>query len=159
ADCATFIEALAAAEGRKLSRKPAGLLREGAGKSRTGLPQINQALGDLVREAAGRAQVRQFGAQRYVIWPGERAEHHCFVRLVPGTIGLKLDGFRLQSGARLVRSDAKSFVYEIPMRGSLLQRWLSRSPALQVEVRLLSDPDAKSLLATLGVVLRPINCS
>jgi serine/threonine protein kinase len=153
-DGTSFLKALAAAD-RRTGARPARAA--GLGPA---LPtaQAREALAALALAAAGGAEARQVGPQRFVVWPGERAEHRCYARLVPGTLRLKLDGWRLEHGATLLRRGETSAVYKVTRRGSFWQRLRGRPPGVEVEVYRHAGPDAPAAVTPLVLVVRPVGC-
>ena len=124
----------------------------------TPLPILTRTLRELVRQAAGGVEVREFNNQRYLIWPGQRVEHHCFARLISGTIKLKLDGFRQQWNAKAVQRDQRCTVYQLPLPSTMIQRLLGRQPVLDVKVELLPCDNLAANLTSLLLTLTPQGC-
>jgi hypothetical protein len=118
-------------------------------------PILNRTLRDLVRQAAAGAQVCEFNNQRYLLYPGQKVEHHCFARLVASTIKLKLDGFRQQWNAKAVQRDAHCSIYQLPLPGTMMQRLLGRQPLLEVKVELLPCDSRAANLTPLLLTLTP----
>jgi PilZ domain len=122
------------------------------------LAPVRQALGKVVENAAGRRLVREFNQIRYLLQPGEGIEHHCFARLVPGLVNLYLDSFAEQWSAELVDVRAGTYVYHVPIRGSVIERFFGVWPTLAVEVHCQFPDEGPVGLAALAVHIKPRDC-
>jgi hypothetical protein len=114
--------------------------------------------------AARGEEVRAFGDMHYRLRAGQAAgagnyiEHLCCARLVPGMALLKLDSFREQWQAQEVRRGDGCFVFRVSAGGNLWQRFLGKSPGLEVGVRLLPPRPETGGLTPVSVTVRPADC-
>jgi serine/threonine protein kinase len=93
-------------------------------------------------------------------------EAHCFGRLLPGTVSLKLEGFREQWRAeRWAVPDGKKgeggavVVFFLRMCTSLWQKAIGRQPGLEVRLDLRIPADGSDKLSEVIVHLRTHGCS
>jgi serine/threonine protein kinase len=114
---------------------------------------------ELVAQCGRGADVRDFGPLRYRLRNGARIEHQCCARLVPGTVKLKLEGFREQWGAELKAQQTTLFTFMVRVPGSLWQRCLGNTPHLEVRVRLLPPLSEPSALTPLSIIVEPVGCA
>jgi hypothetical protein len=95
---------------------------------------------------------------RYKVLPGGVWEYQCPVQVYPGTLRLKVDGFRKQWGARLVRDEETRFLFQIdaepPRR--FWERSTTRPPRLDLLLHVQS-PGADHRVSEARVRLRPLS--
>jgi hypothetical protein len=70
----------------------------------------------------------------------------------------RLDGFRGQWKAQVLRDDGAHFVLQMPTPPSFWQRWTGRRPGLQVVIRLASPPPQAPTTTEVQVEVRPHGC-
>lgn len=117
----------------------------------------NEAIGKMVDSAAGQRTVREFNHFRYLVKAGVSMEHRCFARLVPHMIRLKLDSFRDQWCADLVEAKGTTFVYHVPVKGSVLERFFGVWPNLIVRVQ-CKFPQSGVPLAEISIEITAKDC-
>jgi serine/threonine protein kinase len=120
---------------------------------------LAELLGKVVETAAGRRQVREHNQVRYLLQPGECIEHHCFARLAPSLVKLHLGNFTEQWCAQLVGEKNGAYQYHVPIRGSMIKRFLGLWPSLAVEVSCQFPKDGPVGLAAIVVRIKPQDCS
>jgi serine/threonine protein kinase len=135
---------------------------------------IEQIIAELVNSTGESPQVQEFRNVRYVLRPGKAIEHRCFARLLAGTVGLKLEGFRQHWNAIpaaspgdavssvptwLVPESQQSFVFHVLLPGSLWSRLLGQMPALEVAITLPRGYAETAALTEVFVQIRPVGCS
>jgi serine/threonine protein kinase len=119
---------------------------------------VHDIIGKVVARAASHCQIRQYNQFRYLLQPGKGIEHRCFARLVPSLVKLKLTGFCDQWRAERVEAQAGAYVYQVPIRGSMIERFFGAWPSLRVEVSCLFPKDAKASLVEVVIRVTPQDC-
>jgi hypothetical protein len=133
-----------------------------------------------VAAVAGGREVRATASFRYAL-RGDRTspflEARCFGRLLPGTAGLKLEGFRAQWQAEVLAPGergvstprtpvahapgspgappAAEVAYFLRLSGSLLQRCFGRQPGLEVRIRLQPALTSTESLTEVAIRIQP----
>jgi len=133
---------------------------------------MEQILSDLIQGVAGSPEIREFRDVRYVLRPGEAIEHHCFARLLPGTLDLKLEGFRqywqaikltaaenAPTASQLAQTRERSFVFQVLLPGNLWGRFLGKVSSLEIAVRLPRGNAETAALTEIVIGIRPVGCS
>jgi serine/threonine protein kinase len=121
----------------------------------TGTTSPRETLSELVKSVAGPVQIHKHGNVRFLLHKHEMLEHRCLARLFPEIARLKLEGFRQEWKARLVRQEADDFyVFEVSLAGSFWQRCLKSEPELIVQVRFAQPLGALELTAV-TIQVRP----
>jgi serine/threonine protein kinase len=100
------------------------------------LPTLRQLLAELAPEAAQPASLQGPPGLRYAVGPDGVWEHRCPVRLFPGALRLKLQGFHQQWGARVLHRDDTLYRCRIDLAAArrLWGLWTGRQPQLEVEI-------------------------
>jgi serine/threonine protein kinase len=119
---------------------------------------VTDVIGQVVARAASQCQIREFNRFRYLLQPGKAIKHRCFARLVPSLVKLKLNGFCEQWRAERVDVRDNTYVYVVPIRGSMIERFFGAWPSLRVEVSCLFSPDTKASLVEVLVRISPQDC-
>jgi hypothetical protein len=131
------------------------------------LPSLRQVVGALavppaealaaLAEDEGPA-VRAGHHLRYTVLPGGVWEYQCPIQVVPGTTRLKLDGFRRQWKARLVREEGERYLFHIdlPVARRVLEVLAARPPRLEVQVQVRAPRQAGRCLSEARVLMRPV---
>jgi serine/threonine protein kinase len=91
-----------------------------------------QYLQKLLGEAMGGAAVRELKGFRFRVVPGTMMEHEFTARFVPGTLTVKLEGFRRHWLAKVINATDREQVYHITPPQTGIQRWLGRGPTLSL---------------------------
>jgi hypothetical protein len=117
---------------------------------------LDHFVSELVVLAAGPVQVREFNKIRYTVEPGQWLGHRCAVGTYPGAALLKLEGFRQQWGASLVRRQQDLLVFSVDTAPSFWQRLTGRQVGLEIQVQMLSPE--RSRRSEVHVVVRPYGC-
>jgi hypothetical protein len=121
-------------------------------------PDWRGAVHELVTLAGRNHQLLGSGDLYYQLLAGQRIGQRGWARLLPGTVPLKLDGFRQQWEAKSLLETESWFVYQVPTATNLWRRCLGRVPALQVEVRLGSPEASPNGLTPVTITIRPVAC-
>jgi serine/threonine protein kinase len=158
-NCTELIDALeGAAEPPAEARPKTGLSRLVPVLRSAAAPDWQAVVDDWLQAAVRNCAVRNCGSSHYLYHPGQRIEQRAWARVVPGTLQLKLGGFREQwQGEPLTRPHGR-FAFLVSTAGSLWQRCLGRAPGLQVEVRVGAPREGRGGLAPVRVVLEPADC-
>jgi hypothetical protein len=137
------------------------------------LNDVRAVIAAEVAAAAGHPEVRTTGALRYTLHPPQRGkgqgepflEAHCFGRLVPATVRLKLDGFREQWQAELIAAETPSdqpgrgagvgFAFFVRVSASIWQRCIGRQPGIEVNLTLYPPMNATESLTEVSVQMVP----
>jgi serine/threonine protein kinase len=137
------------------------------------LNDIRAVIAAEVAAAAGNAEVRSAGALRYTLHPPQPGkgrgepflEAHCFGRLLPATVRLKLAGFREQWQAELIAADKPAelpgrgpgvgFAFFVRVSASIWQRCIGRQPGIEVNLTLHPPLNATESLTEVCVHLLP----
>jgi hypothetical protein len=117
-------------------------------------------IGQLVRALTTPAGLREVaGPQnvRYDIRPDGTWEYRCPIRLFPGAIRLKVDGFRQQWGARVVAQDEDSFRFliNLPAARRFWERVVSPPRRLEVDLHVVPLAGLHTWLTEAHVRVRP----
>ena len=120
-------------------------------------PDPDRVIADMVASAAGPEEVREYRSARYVLRPGESIEHTCYARLVPGTLLLKLAGFREQWQAEVVNANADNFTFRVRLQSSFWKRCLGTQPGLEVQVQ-AAPAQPNATLTDVLVRIVPSSC-
>ncbi len=119
---------------------------------------VTDAVAKVVESAAGTWLVRETNHIRYRLKPGESIEHRCFAHLIASMTLLKLDAFRDQWCADVKSAKSGTYVLQVPIRGSVIERFFGAWPSLEIELRCLFPQDATVGLAEIAVTIKPVGC-
>jgi serine/threonine protein kinase len=114
-------------------------------------------IADLVAAVEEAASMQEYGRIRYQLQPSE-LRHHCTVQLLPGVARLKLEGFRQEWKAKVVRQSDQEFVCHLTFARSFWDQCRGRQPLLEIQLGLkrLGPTDAWTEVTA---TLRPLDCS
>jgi serine/threonine protein kinase len=117
---------------------------------------LDHFISDLVLLATGPAQVREFNKIRYRLEPGRQLGHRFAVQHFPGAAGLKLDGFRQQWHADLLRQEDGLLIFSVHTAPSFWHALIGQPVGLEIQVRLAAPPGGRR--SEVNVVIRPFGC-
>jgi serine/threonine protein kinase len=114
-----------------------------------------EVLRKLLRETMGKTGVQQLKGFRYREVPGVSMEHSFVARFLPGSLAIKLEGFRRHWIGKVISTGDTEKVYHItpPVQG--FKRLLGKVPTLQMRVTHGNWPDA-STPVPFRVTLEPL---
>jgi serine/threonine protein kinase len=122
------------------------------------LPEPQAVVSQMIAQAARGLEVCEGTGFRYLLEPGKLLRHSCAARLPAGLAHLKVEAFRQQWNARLVRREGGVFVLDLPAPRTFWHRCLGRQPALRVSIK-LTPPRAKNeMLTGVTVEVCPMGC-
>jgi serine/threonine protein kinase len=122
------------------------------------LPEPQAVVSQMIAQAAGGFEVCEGAGFRYLLDPGKLLKHSCAARLPAGLAHLKVEAFRQQWNADLVRREGGVFVLDLPAPRTFWHRCFGRQPALRVSLK-LTPPRAKNeMLTGVGVEVCPMGC-
>jgi serine/threonine protein kinase len=123
------------------------------------LPSVNQIVLSLTT-AAEPHRVQGLQNVRYTVLPGGVWEYRCPVQVFSGAMRLKVDGFRQQWGARLVREEEDRFLLQIDLQPSrhFWERSAVRPPRLELMLH-IPTPGPDRSMSEARVRLRPVSGS
>jgi serine/threonine protein kinase len=125
----------------------------------TVLPPVSQVVLSLTTAAEPRA-IQGQGNVRCTVLPGGVWEYRCPVQVFPGAVRLKVDGFRQQWGARLVREEDDRFLFQIDLQPSrsFWERSRVQPPRLELLLHVPS-PGPEQRMSEARIRLRPVSGS
>jgi serine/threonine protein kinase len=93
-----------------------------------------KVLKTLLAEAMGPTTVRELKGFRFRVAPGLSMEHSFTARFLPGTLAIKLEGFRRHWIGKEIGSGPNEKVMHITPPAAGLKRWLGKVPGLRLQV-------------------------
>jgi serine/threonine protein kinase len=117
------------------------------------LPSLSQIVLELTAVAD---PLTVHGAQnfRYVLHPGGAWEYRCPLRLIPGSLKLKIDGFRQQWHARTLSEGENAWVFRLDLQPPRRFWGPGAAPPPHLEVRLEAQPVPRPETRLSEVVVR-----
>ncbi len=109
----------------------------------------------LVHEAMGGTGVRELKGFRYRVGPGATMEHRFTARFLPGTLPIKLEGFRQHWLGQVVSSGDDAVTYLVSPPVSAWQRWRGKVATLKLHVEHALRPDPAAP-ASIAVKVEPL---
>ncbi len=106
----------------------------------------------------GEQEVHEYRSFRYLLKPGQGIEHHCFARVIPGTLNMKLQAFCQQWNTKFTAKDEQTLVCFLAFSGNLWQRAVGKVPGLELTLRLQPTRNPGATLTNLMVSLVPVHC-
>jgi hypothetical protein len=152
---------------------PAPAARPGPDPRLTKINDARAAVAAEVAAVSGAGEVRMTTSLRYTLHPAQGSkgrgepclEAHCFGRLVPATVRLKLAGFCEQWRADVLASDTLSpmqgkragvgFSFFVRVSASLWQRCIGRQPGIELNLTLKPPSSANESLTEVRVEMVP----
>jgi hypothetical protein len=119
---------------------------------------MRRAIDGLVAQAAGDLEMREFANVRALLRPGRSLEHRFFARLTPGTIGLRLEGFREEQRAERLAAEPNQFNYLVSLAGGGWRWLLGKKPGLRVHVESAPAPGPGGMTEVL-IRIEPVQCA
>jgi serine/threonine protein kinase len=116
-----------------------------------------EALGELIKSAAGCWQIQKSGPLHLRLRPGELLEHHCHTHGPIALTTYKLEGFCKQWQTRPVPGGDGQFTFRLAAPTGFWQRCLGRQPGLQVSVQLTPSANV-AMLTDIRVQMAPTGC-
>jgi serine/threonine protein kinase len=142
------------------------------------ISHMRKVITDVVEAAAGYRETHATASLRYALHkdgPGAVPSlvAHCFGRMLPGTMRLKLKGFVDEWRAEVFSvaappapapgvppaESAGSFAFFVRVASSLWQRALGRPPGLEVRLECKIPPTSAEGLTAIGVRIQPRGCT
>jgi len=120
---------------------------------------LHQFIMELVALAAGPAQLAESDTVRYRLEPGQSLEHHCAVQLFPGSIGLKLEGFRQEWQAQSKQPEQGRYSFLVSFPPGFWQRLTGQRLGLEIEIQLVTAHRTATRRTEVSVIIRPFGCN
>jgi serine/threonine protein kinase len=158
ATCAELVDRLEAVCPERLSGAADGsgngvVVLDGSPEAASTEPSV----ADLVAAVAEAGQIQEYGRIRYRLEPSELL-HHCTVQFLPGVARLKLEGFRQEWKAKVVRQNDQAFVCHLNFTRSFWDQCRRRQPVLEIHLSLTRMGPADAW-TEVTVAIRPLDCS
>ena len=119
---------------------------------------VAAVVSEIVTNAAGTTEIQAGPSFRYLLKPGDCLEHRCAAHLLPGVADVKLNGFREEWRATLLKATVDTFLFFVGGGRSFWQSCTGKQVGLEVEIR-LSRPSAAQVKHTeVNVCIKPVGC-
>lgn len=115
-------------------------------------------LAPLFRELTGGRELREFRSASYFCRAGQEIEHHCYARIMPGTLKLKLATLIEQWRLEVVETTTERCLLHMRLQSSLWKRMWGAAPALDLEVRLNPTANSSPSMSEVALFVRPTCC-
>jgi serine/threonine protein kinase len=122
------------------------------------LPSVATLVQALTPEAPDPRTVEGAQNSRYLVHADGPWEYRCPLKVLPGALRLKAEGFRQQWQARVARQDGESYLFHIdlPVARRLWERVLGQQKYLEVELRVAPVAPATHRLTEAVVRVRVV---
>jgi serine/threonine protein kinase len=112
----------------------------------------------LAASEGGGQEVHEYKSFRYLLRPGKGIEYHCFARVIPGTLNMKLNAFCKQWNTKFTAKDERTLVCFLETAGNLWQRALGKVPGLELSLHLHPAKTTSATLTNITISLVPVHC-
>jgi serine/threonine protein kinase len=121
---------------------------------------LNRILSELSQRHPASAEQPEAHVEQASSLPGDILEQRCGARVYGQAARLKLEGFRQQWNARIVREEANALVYHVAVGNSFWRRCLGKEePGLEVAIHLVRPRTLTAQLAEIVIRIRTVDCS
>jgi serine/threonine protein kinase len=164
--CTQFVEALENG-GAPIRAASRGVSTPGHAAPVAPSPGLANDVAEAVRKILGAAlpatddgqELHTYKTFHYLLRAGYAIEHRCFVRVIPGTLNMRLEGFCRQWQTRFSAKDDRTLTCQLATAGNLWQKALGKLPGLELSLLLHPPQDPHSSLTDITIEVVAINCA